>query len=170
MKVILILAIHSLLRSRIHNNIKFIISEHALVIAKVPKHRKVNLVCRVTWVHLRLNFYFVLLKEKEIVSMGKTQKCLIEVWKSKQRFKIDLPVIGTIFFYLKKKLVRIFISKSKHFEVDDKDTFLSEDTDVFVMTPNRRTFFFPETENLNFGDWKLLRNRGCLESLEACKM
>ena len=34
----------------------------------------------------------------------------------------------------------------------DKGTFLSEDTDVFVITPNKRTFFFPETENLNFGD------------------
>ena len=33
-----------------------------------------------------------------------------------------------------------------------KGTFLSENTDVFVITPNRRTFFFPETENLNFGD------------------
>ena len=30
-------------------------------------------------------------------------------------------------------------------------------TYVFVITPNRRTFFFPETENLNFGNWKLLR-------------
>ena len=26
-----------------------------------------------------------------------------------------------------------------------KGTFLSEDADVFVITPNRRTFFFPET-------------------------
>ena len=26
-------------------------------------------------------------------------------------------------------------------------------TNVFVITPNRRTFFFPETENLNFGDF-----------------
>ena len=33
-----------------------------------------------------------------------------------------------------------------------KGMFLSEDTDVFVTTPNRRTFFFPEIENLNFGD------------------
>ena len=33
-----------------------------------------------------------------------------------------------------------------------KGTFLSEDTDVFDITPNRRTFFFPETENFNFGD------------------
>ena len=33
-----------------------------------------------------------------------------------------------------------------------KGMFLSESTDVFVITPNRRTFFFPETENLNFGD------------------
>jgi hypothetical protein len=39
-----------------------------------------------------------------------------------------------------------------------KGTFLSEDADVFVITPNRRTFFFPETENLNFGDSKLFRN------------
>ena len=31
----------------------------------------------------------------------------------------------------------------------DKGTFLSEDTNVFVLTPNR---YFPETENLNFGD------------------
>ena len=31
----------------------------------------------------------------------------------------------------------------------DKGTFLSEDTNVFVITPNR---YFPETENLNFGD------------------
>ena len=43
------------------------------------------------------------------------------------------------------------------FRVFDKGTFLSESTDVFVITPNKRTFFFPETENLNFGDWKLLR-------------
>ena len=34
-----------------------------------------------------------------------------------------------------------------------KGTFLSESTDVFVITSNRRTFYFPETENLNFGDW-----------------
>ena len=33
-----------------------------------------------------------------------------------------------------------------------KGTFLSEDTFVFVITPNERTFFFPETQNLNFGD------------------
>ena len=28
-----------------------------------------------------------------------------------------------------------------------KGTVLSEDADVFVITPNRRTVFFPETEN-----------------------
>ena len=39
-----------------------------------------------------------------------------------------------------------------------KGTFLSEDTDDFVITSNRQTFFFPETENLNFGDRKLLRS------------
>ena len=33
-----------------------------------------------------------------------------------------------------------------------KGIFLSEDADVFVITPNRRTFFLTETENLNFGD------------------
>ena len=30
-----------------------------------------------------------------------------------------------------------------------KGTCLSESTNVFVITPNRRTFFFPETKNLN---------------------
>ena len=30
---------------------------------------------------------------------------------------------------------------------------MSESTDVFVITPNRRTFFFHETKNLNFGDF-----------------
>ena len=45
-----------------------------------------------------------------------------------------------------------------------KGTFLSEDTDVFVITLNRRTFFFPETENcLEIED--ALK----FESLEACK-
>ena len=34
-----------------------------------------------------------------------------------------------------------------------KGTFLSESTDVFVITPNRPTFFLPESENLNFGDF-----------------
>ena len=33
-----------------------------------------------------------------------------------------------------------------------KGTFLSQSTDVFVITPNRQTFFFPETENLKFSD------------------
>ena len=36
--------------------------------------------------------------------------------------------------------------------ISDKGTFLSEDTDVFVISPNRRTFYIPELENLNFGD------------------
>jgi len=34
----------------------------------------------------------------------------------------------------------------------NKGTFLSEDTDVFVISPNRQTSYFPELENLNFGD------------------
>ena len=37
-------------------------------------------------------------------------------------------------------------------QIQVKGTFLSESTDVFIITPNRQTFFFPETENLNFGD------------------
>ena len=49
------------------------------------------------------------------------------------------------------------------FLTDIKVRFFSESTDAFVITPNRRTFFFPETENLNLGDWKLLRNWGCLK-------
>ena len=32
--------------------------------------------------------------------------------------------------------------------------FLSEGTDVFVMSPKRRTFYFPELENLNCGDFQ----------------
>ena len=39
-----------------------------------------------------------------------------------------------------------------------KGTFLSEDTNVFDITPKRRTFFFLETENLN-----------CLEIEEVLK-
>ena len=52
-----------------------------------------------------------------------------------------------------------------------KGMFLSEGTDVFVITPNKRTFFFPETENLNFGDWNCLEIEDVLkfEYLEACK-
>ena len=54
-----------------------------------------------------------------------------------------------------------------------KGMVLSEDNDVFVITPNRKTFSFPETENLNFG----LVTESCLEiedvlkfeSLDACK-
>ena len=34
-----------------------------------------------------------------------------------------------------------------------KVRFFSESTDAFVTTLNIRTFFFPETENLNFGDF-----------------
>ena len=34
-----------------------------------------------------------------------------------------------------------------------KGMFLSESTHVFVINLNRRTFFFPETENLNFDDF-----------------
>ena len=34
-----------------------------------------------------------------------------------------------------------------------KGTFLSENTGVLVITSNGRTFFLPETENLNFGDF-----------------
>ena len=34
----------------------------------------------------------------------------------------------------------------------DKGTFLPEDIDVFVISPNRGTFYFPELKNLNLGD------------------
>jgi hypothetical protein len=44
-------------------------------------------------------------------------------------------------------------SPSKEKDTQNKGTFLSESTDVFVITPNRRTFFYPEIENLNFGDF-----------------
>ena len=40
--------------------------------------------------------------------------------------------------------------------------------DVFVITSNRRTVFFPETENLKFGDLEIevVLN---IDSLEPCK-
>ena len=42
-----------------------------------------------------------------------------------------------------------YLAKYEHL----KGTFLSESTDVFVITQNRQTFFFLETKNLNFGDF-----------------
>ena len=56
--------------------------------------------------------------------------------------------------------------------INIKGKFLSEDTDVFVISPNRPTFYFPELENLS-----LVVTENCLEiedvlkfeSLEACK-
>ena len=52
-----------------------------------------------------------------------------------------------------------------------KGTFLSESTNVFIMTSNRRTFFCPETENLNLVTENCLEIDDILkfESLEACK-
>ena len=41
-------------------------------------------------------------------------------------------------------------------------TFFSEGTDVFIITPNRRNFFFPETKNLIFGDFL-----GCLSQTKT---
>ena len=50
---------------------------------------------------------------------------------------------------------RIFaiFGKSHQNPDPDKGKFLSEGTFVFVISPNRRTFYFPELENLNFGDF-----------------
>ena len=42
---------------------------------------------------------------------------------------------------------------------------MSEDINVFVKTPNRQTFFFPETENLNFSDV----TENCLEIEDVLK-
>jgi hypothetical protein len=36
--------------------------------------------------------------------------------------------------------------------LSDKGTFCQKMLIFFFITSNRRTFFFPETENLNFGD------------------
>ena len=47
-----------------------------------------------------------------------------------------------------KDQTREILRKSKEKITDTvKGTFLSEVTDVFVITSNKRTFFFPETEN-----------------------
>ena len=49
---------------------------------------------------------------------------------------------GGVNFFLKETLM-----------TSAKGTFLSESFDVFVITSKTRTFFFPETEILNFGDF-----------------
>ena len=43
--------------------------------------------------------------------------------------------------------------------------------DVFVINPNRRTFLFPKTENLNFVTENCIEIKDVskFESLEACK-
>ena len=46
----------------------------------------------------------------------------------------------------------LILDENSDIIVKSKGTFLSVSTDVFVITPNRQTFFFPETENLNFAD------------------
>ena len=48
-------------------------------------------------------------------------------------------------------LFELVTIRSNEQDVILKGTFFAESTDVFVTIPNRRTFFFPETENLNFG-------------------
>ena len=47
-----------------------------------------------------------------------------------------------------------FPAKQKSHQNVKLRVFFSESTDVFVITSNRRTFFSPETENLNFDDGK----------------
>ena len=53
-------------------------------------------------------------------------------------------VLFTNFGNVLPDLKHMYVSKGK---------FLSERTNVFVTTPDRQTFFFPETENLNFADF-----------------
>ena len=48
-------------------------------------------------------------------------------------------------------------------QIVKKCMFFSEDTDVYVISLNKQTFYFPELENLNFGGSKLLRNWECLK-------
>jgi hypothetical protein len=43
-----------------------------------------------------------------------------------------------------------------------KDGFISKSADAFVISSNIQTLYFPELENLIFGDCKF-------DSLEACK-
>ena len=53
---------------------------------------------------------------------------------------------GTIWYWIKSLISDIFKEQKL-----SKGTFFKENTDVFVITPNRRTFFFPDAENLKFG-------------------
>ena len=48
-----------------------------------------------------------------------------------------------------------------------KGTFLSEDTDAFVINPKRQKDLFLETENLNFGYWKSLKKSGWHQKFES---
>ena len=71
-----------------------------------------------------------------------------------------------------ESIQQAYISKNLHFnnQNDQQEItgiFFSEDADVFVITPNKWTFFFAETENLNFGDWKLVGNWGYFKVLKA---
>ena len=63
---------------------------------------------------------------------------------------MDFEVLYFWSTYFKLEFCRIHRQKN---QVRSKGTFLSESNDVFVIIPNRQTFFFPETENLNFGDF-----------------
>ena len=49
--------------------------------------------------------------------------------------------------------IHFFVIRRITQQFNSKGEFLSEDTDAFVITSNRRTFFFPETENLDFVDF-----------------
>ena len=61
----------------------------------------------------------------------------------------------TRFFMKHIKVAQCYFRKGRRIkiQIQFKDTFLSEGTDAFVISPNRRTFYFPELENLNFGDF-----------------
>jgi len=52
----------------------------------------------------------------------------------------------------KTTYIEQYFFEDKNLHAVFKGTFLSGDTDVFVISPNRQTLHFPELENLDFGD------------------
>ena len=92
-------------------------------------------------------------------------------WTLESRFPKIILYIGTL--YLDSKLLAPvfcfaelvygpFWQSSKNLKLDlcqnqpyvkTKGTFLSEDNDALVITSKRQIFFFPECENLIFGDF-----------------
>ena len=71
------------------------------------------------------------------------------MWINFRRFKVFDQRTSNFLWNIK---ILVFRYQTRYYNELVRGTFLAEDTNVFAITSNRRTFFFTETENLNFGD------------------